>query len=372
MDQPLKQKIFDYALKTFLFLSPIFLFSNYRVSMARGLFFVLGSFALFAFSLGVEPKRKFNNIWISLFLILAFIRIFFNNSLSPQTEWFNFWFSCASFIYVFCGVLLFYTVYTQAENVKQYFYPVLWVCILNCVLALAQVFKYDFLWTNTQSLCGFMETSSQLGQYSALAIPLVFVINPFLTLIPLTTLIMAKSISPILACILVAIINLFRKASKSLLVLVGILVVLLYVLNIGYIKSKFACRPVMWQKTTKIALQKPFLGWGYQSFAEKVTEVKEKGSIGGPEKLRAHNDYLHTVQELGFPILVVIALFFIDLFKRFRRSNKLLLIRPLGFSILTVLIIMSGQTLIRYASIAGTFTVLLALFCVEVENELTG
>src|SRR3990167_9671515 len=143
-----RQKVFNLALQAFLLLSPIFTFGMYQTSFARGLFFVIGTFALFGISLSIEPKRNYHNIWLSLFLLFALVRIFFDNNFgNPQAEWYNFWLSCAGFIYVFCGVLLFYVVYQHAESPQIYFKPILWVCILNFILTLAQIFHYDFMWT---------------------------------------------------------------------------------------------------------------------------------------------------------------------------------------------------------------------------------
>ena len=366
-----KQKIFDFALKKFLFLSPIFFFKAYQLSFARGLFFILGTFVLFGISLGIEPKRKFSNIWVALFLLLAFIRIFFDGNFgNPQNEWFNFWVSCAEFIYVFCGVLLFYVVYCYADNIKQYSKPILYVCILNLSLTFAQLMNIDFMWQRAPSISGFMETSSQLGQYSAMALPVIFLIHPLLTILPLTTLFISKSISSILAAALgMALVGEFKGRNLKIKAGIGVLLVLVGILNFNYISAKFQCRPVMWQKTLKVALQRPYLGWGYNSFNEQVLGSKVGGSLGSREFRRAHNDYLHTTQELGFPIMIVVGLFFINLFKKFIAiKNKDKLIICLASSIIIVLINMSGQTTARYASIMSTFVILLALLCIKIDE----
>ena len=364
-----RQKIFDYALKIFLFLSPLFFFRTYKVSLARGLFFILGTFALFAISLSLEPRRRFANSYLSIFLLLALTAVFFKDGLaSPSQEWFNFWLSCAGFIYVFCGVLLFYIVYCYADNIKSYLKPIVWVCLLNFILTSVQLMNRDFMWNNRPSICGFMENSSQLGQYSALSLPILLYLSPVLAIFPLFTLIVAKSISPILASVVImASWGGFKGRIWKIKAGIGVVVVLMSLLNFGYIKAKFECRPIMWQKTLKIALQRPFLGWGYRSFQEKVIGIKSSGTLGGAEYGRAHNDYLHTAQELGFPILIIIGLFFVELFKKFKNKDKLT--QGLAASIIIVLINASGQTLFRYASIAGTFIVLLALLCIKLEGK---
>ena len=99
-----RQKIFDFALKAFLLLSPIFTFQKFQVSFARGLFFVIGSLVLFGISLGLKEKRTFSNIWLSLFFLLSLVRVFFEGNVGGG-EWFNFWYGFAGFVYILSGIL---------------------------------------------------------------------------------------------------------------------------------------------------------------------------------------------------------------------------------------------------------------------------
>lgn len=366
-----REKIFNLALKAFLFLSPLFFFRSMQLSFARGMFFIISTFALFGITLGIPPRRKFANGWISLFLILALIRVFFDNSFgNMQAEWFNFWFSFAGFIYVFCGVLLFYLVFCYADNIKSYLKPVVFVCILNLILVIAQLLGKDFMWMNAPSVCGFMENPSQLGQYSAMAIPVVFYLNPFLALIPLSTLIISKSITPILASIAMGITLCFQHKHRILIIVtIAVCLLIAGTFNFNYIKSKFVSRPVIWSKTLNASLKKPYLGGGYKSFDEQVINIKGNKNIGGMQITRPQSDLLHTAQELGYPILICIAGFFFGLFKKFRGALKDKLTIYLGLSVGIVMVNMIFQSLIRYASISGTFIVLLALLCIKLEGE---
>ena len=362
------ENLFNYVLQVFIFLSPIFYFRDYQLSTARGMFFVLGTFVLFSLSLAVEQKRKFSNKWVSLIVLLAFIRIFFDNKFQGS-EWFNFWFSCAGFIYVLCGAMLFYVVYCYSDNIRDLFMPVCYVAVLNSILVLAQLFKYDFMWTNALGINGFMDTPSQLGQYSAMSLPILFYFNPLLTIFPLFTLIASKSISPILASVLgIGLLGGFKGKIWKIKLGIGILLVTLVFFNFSYITSKWQCRPERWKTIAKIALQKPFLGWGYRTYNEKVMQLKEKDSLSRVENQRPHNDYLHTAQELGFPIVIVFIIFLIKKFKKFCSMKKDRLLICLFCSVLIVLINMGAQSLIRYASMAGTFIVLLALLCRKVDD----
>lgn len=372
-----RQRLFNLTLKVFLFLSPIFFFRIYNVNLARGMFFLFGSFTLFGISLANEPKRKLSNPWLALILLAGLLRVFVNNDFGNfASEWLNFWFSSAGFIYLFAGILLFHTVYCHTENIKQYLTPILAVCILNFVLVIAQITGHDFMWAKAPSLSGFMSISSQLGQYSALSIPLVFLINPYLAIIPLTTLFMAKSVSAILAlCIgLIFYSTIDWKAHTTRWQRQAIwafltATLLLGIYNYQYILSRWQCRPVMWEKTARVVLQRPYLGHGYQSFNETVVHSVKSFMIGDREFSRAHNDLLHTAQELGIPIALFIVGLFIGLWKKFKVAKKDASTYLLATSVLIVLINMCGQTLIRYAEIAGTFIVVLALLCIKLEEQ---
>jgi O-antigen ligase len=331
----------------------------------------MGTFALFIAALGIEPKRRFSNKWVSLFLFFAFIRMFFDNSVGDNSaEWFNFWMSCANFIYVFCGVLLFYLVYCYAGRPDKYFKLIVCVCILNALLAAGQLFNYDFLWHNATGISGFMAIHSKLGQYSAMCLPILYYINPFLAIIPLFTLLASKSLSPIVAsCLGLGLFLALTRARK--IILAGLIagLVLAITLNFGLLKSKFYYKPIIWKKTIQIALQKPYIGWGYGSFTNKVINETALDVMGSFDMARPQNDYTHTAQEMGFPILLCVMLFFINLFRKIvMLENKSKLITCLIISNFVILVNMSVQPVIRYASIAGTFIVLLAFLCKEVDD----
>lgn len=330
----------------------------------------MGTFALFGVSLMSEQRRKLSNKWLGLFVLMAFARMFYGDySHNPALEWYNFWLDSASFIYVLCGVLLLNLVYCYVDNIRIYLKPILCVCIMNFILSTSQVLGYDFMWSQTQSVNGFMDTCSQLGQYSAMACPLLYYINPFLIIIPITTVIISKSVSCALAASIGMITLLVLTQAKKAIVWGSVVaIILLAILFHGHISLKAQSRPKLWGNTLKVALRRPFVGYGYGSFHKEVIKT-EKAIVGGFEQTRAHNDYLHTAQELGFPIVVVLALFFIGLFKKFKVAEKDKLLVCLGSSVLIVLVNMSGQTLIRYASLAGTFIVVLALFMIRLEGE---
>ena len=62
-------------------------------------------------------------------------------------------------------------------------------------------------------------------------------------------------------------------------------------------------------------------------------------------------------------------MFFVGLYKKFRLAIKKRLNICLAVSVFIVLVNMTGQTVARYASIMGTWTILLALLCVKIEED---
>lgn len=365
------RKIFDWTLTIFLGLSPLFLFRDYKPSLSRGLFFIVGSLILFFISNSLEKKREFKNIWISLFLIWMLIRCFFDGIIIGPEEWFNFWYSMAGFLYVLCAFILFHTVYCYVDNIKKFFYPILFVCLVNVPLVLCQHFQYDFFWTKVarfNPVCGFFDMPQQLSQYAALSTPILYYLNPFLLIIPAIFLILSKEISAFFAVFLGSMFYLFIRNKKKLIIFVLILMTVLFIKCIGYVHMKWYTRPIMWGQVLEHILRKPYLGYGYQSFNDVIVGNKQK--IGSVQNPGAFNDYLHTIFEFGLPALFFIGMFIVEYFKKFFKiRGRTFLLTCLGTSVFIGLMNMFGQGLIRYASASSLFIVLLAFFCIKTEEE---
>ncbi|KKK62228.1 hypothetical protein LCGC14_3006420, partial [marine sediment metagenome] len=73
----------------------------------------------------------------------------------------------------------------------------------------------------------FMGISSQLGQYSAMCLPILLYISPFLVVIAIFTLFAAKSVSAILALIVGAIFFCWHKRYKLVIIPIVIAVIAL-------------------------------------------------------------------------------------------------------------------------------------------------
>jgi len=366
-------KIFDTALKIYLFLSPVFFFRDYRPSFAGGLFFLLGALALYCVSLLTAPRRILPSPWAGAFVLWCLVRVFYGDFIGSG-EWYNFWLSSAGFMYVFAGVLLYRTVYCHAHDIGQYFKPIVIICWLNMFMVILQCMGIDFMWAHVCSFSksGFMAHPTQLAQYTAMVMPIVFITVPWLCLGLLFVMAVLKSSTPFIALAVGAVYYARETGAKR-----WVLAVLGAALALAAYKWEY----LLWKLTTtgiraRVALdglravcQRPYMGWGYGSFYNQVIDpmktVSAQTGLAAP--IQANCDYLHTAVELGIPALIIAGLFFGGIAKKLRGRLERVTI-ALASSVVITLVVMLNQTAIRYGSIAGTFVVLLALLSVRLED----
>lgn len=352
--------IFEFCLKIFLFLSPIFYFGDLQGSFAQSLFFIFGSFGLFCFTLILKPRRQLRNIWIFLFLFWSFLTIFLHGveiDKISRLAWPIFAISSDGFLYILAGFLLFKIAFCHVRKPERFLIPILLVCIFNLILAILQTNGIDIVYTYRNSICGRMGISSQLGSYSAMTLPIVSFINPFLAVIPLTCLFLAKSFTPIFACFFgfLYFFKIRKLQYDNIIILLLIISIGIYsICNWNGIAARFLARLPTWKQLSKAILQKPVIGWGWKSYLEVVP------NLGLPVLERPHQDFGHLALEAGFPILIFLGGYFIGLWRRFKNVVKDGPSLLLGTSILIILFTMSAQTTARYANIMGTWILLLA------------
>lgn len=356
--------IFEFCLKLFLFLSPIFYFGDLKGSFAQSLFFIFASILLFSISLALKPRRHFSNLWISLFLIWSILSIFFHGAeigKMSKLAWPIFAISSDGVLYILAGFLLFKTVFEHVRFPERFLMPLILVCFLNLVFVILQTKGIDLIYTYRYSNCGLMGISSQLGSYSAMALPLLLFLHPILVVLPVLSLFFAKSFSPIFAVIIGFIcfnlVNPFcRKCWKGK-IQIFLLILLLLSISFFYwdqISARWIARLATWQQLVKATFQRPFIGWGWRSYLDVVPQ------LGKPVLERPHQDWGHLASEVGIIGIIFIGGYLKNLWQRFDKIIKDRLTWLLVTSVFIILINMSVQTTIRYANIAGTFIILLA------------
>ena len=360
--------MFDIALGIFLFLSPIiFLLGNnarlngtimalqfYQfksLSTSNNIFqlqfFQFGIVLLFIIALIQKSIRNFKDKYIAWFLGLCVLSVL----LHPKT--------LSTFLPIFLGVLLYYLVISYIKNIKPLLYVIVLVSILNTIFATLQFFKINIIY-NLWSGCvvGMMFSPSHLGTYQALAFPICYMINPFLAIIPLTGLLLSKSITPFIA-LLVGMVYLWFPQKKKIFVnlapmgwtaLLGIFIVLI-VRNYHNVIYKLTLRLELWAVTLREILHNP-LGFGLGTFSELSPKIYSK--MGHWEWV--YNEYLGIAFCVGVLVWFVIGLFLIDKFQGMRVGLE----RTVATSCLIIAVICLGQSPMHFSRLAGTIIPLFA------------
>lgn len=361
--------IFEFCLKLFLFLSPVFYFGDLKQSFAQELFFIFSSFGLFTLSIGLKPRREFSNIWFSLFLFWSLLSIFLHGVTTAEISrlsWPVFAISSEGFLPVLAGFLLFRTVYCYVNKPERFLKPIILACIINLIFASFQSGGINLIYTHRSTICGMMGLSSQLGSYSAMIFPIAGFINPLLAILPFVCLLLAESFSPILALASAFLIYVVFSARIRFKPFSLFLIIVAVGGGICFITAhwhtflvKIARRWAMWQPLIKAIIERPFIGCGWRNYISIISD------FGTYASSRPHQDWGHIACEIGAAGVIFIAGYLSNLGKRFKRAVKDKLAWALGISVLVILINMTFQTTIRYANIAGTFFPFLAFLEIQ-------
>ena len=358
------QKAIDLSIRVFLCILPLFLFKDYIPSYIQGMFFLMGVFFLYGLTLGTQPVRRFKDTWLKFIYLWLLVCVFFKVSVTPSGEWFNFWTSSAGFLYVLAGITLFIITYSYVCEIEKFFYPIIVVCIINAIFVLFQLTGHDLLWTHAPNISGFFSSENQLSQYSVIAFPLCYFINPYLSIIPLFNLISSGSLSGYLALSIGLGFLIITKQIRKF-IGIGIIIMLIVAFAATHPSAKISSwllgsRFPAWENSINLILKKPYLGYGYQSYNE-IAGGNEAGIGHYSEKANPASDWLHNGLEFGMPFLIVVGLFLYNLFKKFKGKKKERITYFLASSVIIGLSLMNWQNMIRFAAVGGMFIVILAL-----------
>lgn len=350
------------ALAVFLFLSPIivlignharlngllmslqyyqFNFLGSADSTLQLQFFQYGAVALFITALFTKPVREFEDKFAGLFLLTCFVNVFFHPS------------GLQNFGYILFGFLIYYCVVTRVKNIRPLLWVIFSVALLNTIFAVLQVFDINLIYSVTGRIDGLMTISNHLGIYQALALPVCYVLNPYLAIVPLIGLLLSKCVTAVVAGLVGMCFLLWHKRFKMgsiafmcfLSSIAGFLA-----LNYTIIIPKVQLRFWVWKESIAQIIQKPFFGHGIGGF--KMTNAIY-GQFDNP-----YNLYIEVAYFLGIAGLIVLLLFLKDKIK----GN-----RAIVASCLILLICGLSQSFMDFPRLAGTAIVLLGLTkCKEV------
>lgn len=346
------KKIFDYILAIFLTLSPIiFVFGNnpylngwvakfqfyqfnvinaFDVSLVQFMFFELGVLILFLASLFTKQLREFKDYWISTLYGFCIISLLFH----PE--------GVKVIGIITSGFLLYYIIYTHVNDLKILIWPFVIVSTLNTIFAILQKFGIHFIYTTTR--CdGVMFLSSHMGFYQAIALPLCYLLNPYLVIIPIIGLVLAGSFIPQVAGLIVMTYLLFRQYNiVSIPFIAGYIIFLAIVFyNIKPILYKLYIRGVVWLETIRhISL----FGNGVGNFKYNMPTI---GITFNPYSI-----YLSVYYSLGIVGLSVFCLMIRSKILKYNESSKDFALKCIFSSFLAILICGISQSFLDFPRLA--------------------
>ena len=350
--------MFNFALGIFLFLSPIivlvgfparvngqvmalqfyqFKTMSFNNNILQFQFFQYGIIALFILALSRKPIREFRDKYFAGFLGLCALSVLFH----PKT--------INAFLPIFLGSLLYYLVVAYTVNIKPLLYSIIFVSILNTIAAVLQFFGIPVIY----KYAGLMCSMSHLGTYQAIAIPVCWAINPYLSIIPLIGLLLSKSLTP-LAALLVGLVYLWYPQRRKIIInlaLIGLIALtgisIVFLARVSQSATyKFSLRADIWLDVIRQIFRYPWIGAGLGTFSV-VTPM------GFAEWI--YNEYLSIAFYAGIPALICLMMFLKDKFT-FGRVD---LSRCIVASCLILAIICLGQSPMHFVRIAGAGIVLL-------------
>lgn len=351
--------MFDLVLSIFLLLSPIifmplngysarfqwYQFGYYSgsVSLMQLQFFQYGVVLLFLTALFNKPKREFKDKYLGILFALCILGVF----LHPKT--------IQNFHNILLGFLLYYLVVSYTKNVKTVLKVVVVVALLNTIFSILQFFGTYFPYKSKPDIIGLMSYKSQLGIYQALALPICYAINPYLSIIPLIGLLLSKSITAIIPAI-IGMAYLFRRKIfrlKFSYIYFMVFITLITLLCIKFFQ-KLSLRFDVWVVTLQMILKKWLYGYGIGTF--KYVNSKHI-QYDDPYSL-----YLEVTHALGILGIIVLIFFLKDKFIGFK--NNILIAQGLFASCLILVLCGFGYSFLDYPRLAGTTIILFGLLTV--------
>ena len=350
--------MFDIALGIYLFLTPIFILPTFNarlngligslqfyqfgtlsnVSNLQLQFFQFGIIVLFVIALTQKPQRVFKDRYAGWLLGLCLLSVFFYTK------------TVSAFTNVFLGFLLYYLVVVYTSSIRKVLLGVVFVSALNTVFAVLQFFGIHWIYSATPRIEGLMKLNTHLGIYQAIALPICYMLNPFLAIIPLIGLSLSQCATGIVAGI-VGMGYLLRKKLNGYVFSMSVLVltVIYLIRTIDNIATKFSVRFCVWLDTIREILYNWKIGQGLGTF--------EYEGAGFGHYLSPYNVILEVSYYLGIFGLLLFILFLKDKLNLCRGKVA----KSLHASFLIILVCGLFQPFLTIPRLVGTGIVITAL-----------
>jgi len=354
-----KDRIFDVALSILLVLTPtIFVIGNFpklngwvaryqfslwkffnanNVESVQTLFYCFSVLVLFLISMVSRQLRPFKDLPVAILFGLTM----FNVLLHPK--------GVVLLPYIFLGFLLYYIIVAYVKDIRSIVYPMLIVASLNTLFALLQLVGVHFPYSDTMRCDGVMFLSSHMALYQAISIPLIYMISPWLIIIPIVGLLLSGSIVPLVAS-LIGMTFLLRRSNFLSMPMTGIIgAIALYLIFISNgLIYKFMIRLSVWLSSLDFS----FFGHNLGSFKSVLPTIGNSPTT--------YSLYLTIYYYLGVAGYCALAYFIIDKVKGFRKSNAGKPFECLFASIVILGLCGLTQSFLDFPRLAFTAIVLLA------------
>src|SRR3990167_3001902 len=364
--------MFDIGLSIFLFLSPIILlpaigniaalqFYQFGIisnnnAFLQLQFFQFGIVGLFILSFFQKRIRELNDSWMGLFMAGCLVSVFLHpKSVSVITN-------------IFLGFLLYKLTFEYVKNVKLVLFPICVVSILNFIFEVLQLFGVYLVYNPTDRIDGLMAFSSHLGAYQAMVIPILYLFNPLLAIVPIIGFILAKSTHVYISVFLCGGYLIIKKIKNlgSVWLMFCMSLITLFIIKGGKrLLSEFFVRIWIQKETIK---DLTYFGKGLGNF-KKVCEL--------PVNVNFHNAvypnetfenplsiYLGVIYALGILSIPVFIWIYgnIEQYKRVKKDN---ILKALFLSSMILIMIGFGQSCMDFPRLAGTIIIIFGLLKIK-------
>lgn len=384
----------------FCFLCPIFFdpshqfgISQLRVNQEQ--FFQLCVTTLFAVVI-------LENIYLSLFLLWA------------ETLYIYYGFPAIGGSYVmniFLGCVLYQVSYSVfgKDNIHRLYKTILWLCALNAVWIILQLFGLDFIFLEhssyTHAPVGFMGLKAFMGMLFAIGIPFMCRYNLWIPALMFVPIYISECSVAMVAGALAWLYCLWHESMKAFISLVLVLLVgcSIYVSN-DTKGGMFTDRINLWKVVLQDAAKHPVMGWGLDSFRnvgtfkpfiymknvrtlksfpvswDAIRQYQETGRmpkmgelIGDNDTLdpwdNPHNEYVGLWYEFGAVALAIMLFLFRNIVERTGNSRDT---RPLTGFFIVIAVTSLGQFPFHIARIGCLIAVALGAFYKLTDEEANG
>ncbi len=357
--------MFDLFLKIFLLLSPIFLlpfnglaqrfqwfqfgYFSPSVNLVQLQFFQYGTVFLFLIALFEKPKRFFQDKYLGALFLFFILGVYFHPI------------AIKSFHNILLGFLLYYLVVSYTKNIKSLLKVVVVVAFLNTIFATLQFFDIYLIYNPKFpiEITGLMNYKTHLGIYQAIAIPICYMLNPWLSIIPIIGLLLSKSVTAIIPAV-IGMVYLLKKKIYSMTNLMFVVACLVFFG--GKIFHKLSLRFDVWLSTIDMIKEEIIFGHGIGVF-EHIQEVSKEVIIGHSDP---YSLYLGVTYALGIFGLGALLLFIFDKFTE--PKNDEVITKGLIAACLILVISGLGYSFMGYPRLVGTAIVLFGLLTVKKEE----